>query len=104
MTHDQGQRCACVAEHRPAPLELHRHHILPLAAGGADEPDNVVWLCPSGHVSTHELLRIIVARNGRLTWTEATGMYEQTVSRYAFALAHEGWRRMAARFAPEAAA
>jgi hypothetical protein len=96
VSHDHGRTCLCVADHRPAPLELAKHRILPGDHGGTYEPDNVVWLCPTTHVNTHELLRLIVARRGDLPWSVVTGLYEQPVSRYAFHLAHEGWRRMAA--------
>jgi hypothetical protein len=96
VSHDHGQICPCVADHRPAPLELNRHHIHPLAAGGPDDDSNIAWICPTTHANVHELLRLIVARCGDLPWTVVTALYEQPVSRYAFHLAHEGWRRMTA--------
>ena len=49
--------CNCVSEHRPTPSTFERHHILPLAWGGSDDPDNVVSLCPTTHSDTHKLLR-----------------------------------------------
>lgn len=93
-SHDEGQHCHCVSDHRPAPLELNRHHILPLEHGGPDVAGNIAWLCPTTHVNVHELLRLIIRRGGQLTWTEALEATPQRLSRYAFDLAHEGWRRM----------
>jgi len=85
MAHDAGQACACAADHRPAPLELHAHHVYPVYLGGAENGE-LVWLCPTAHVNVHELLRLML-RDGVLTWTAATVLYEQPVSRYAYALA-----------------
>lgn len=96
MSHDEGRVCACVAEHRPSPLELNLHHILPLGMGGLDVPSNTVWLCPTGHGSVHEILREICRRGGSLSWGEATALWDRPVSRYAFALAHEGYARFLA--------
>lgn len=96
MSHDEGRVCLCVVDHRPDPLELNRHHILPLAAGGGDEPENVVWICPSAHTNVHEILREIVRRRGDLTWRAALDHWKQPVSHYAYALAHEGYRRLVA--------
>ncbi len=58
MSHDEGQVCRCVADHRPKVIELHEHHILPRYLGGSDDEDNVVWICPNTHAATHELLRL----------------------------------------------
>ena len=99
MSHDAGAVCRCQADHRPHPLEYEWHHIHPLAAGGEDTPAglegrNGVWLCPTAHTNVHELLRDIVKRSGQLTWRQATDLWHVPVSRYAFDLAHEGYRRM----------
>jgi hypothetical protein len=48
--------CACVADHRPSPLVLHSHHIVPLSWGGPDVAANRVTICPNCHTSTHMLL------------------------------------------------
>lgn len=92
MSHDEGRTCPCVAEHRPSPLELHRHHVLPVYLGGSDTEGNVVYICPTTHTNTHELFRILM-RDGSLTWAAALAMYDVPVSRHAFALAHEGYAR-----------
>ena len=90
MAHDSGKICLCVSEHRPAPLELNAHHLLPVYLGGAENGE-LVWLCPSSHVNVHELLRLML-RDGGLTWTAATVLYDQPVSRYAYALAARAYR------------
>ena len=99
MSHDEGRVCLCVAEHRPAPLEFNRHHILPLYLGGPNTEDNTAWLCPTAHTNVHELLRLLM-RDGSLTWGQALALYDVPVSRYAFALAHEGYRRWKAAQTP----
>lgn len=91
MSHDDGQVCLCRAEHAPQPLELHRHHILPQYLGGADEPGNVVWLCPTGHVGVHEILRELM-KSGPLPWGDALDIWPG-LNRYAFRLAHDGYAR-----------
>lgn len=83
MAHDGGQSCACVADHNPNAMELHRHHIRPLYLGGADTAENVVYNCPTTHANTHEILRALMA--GQPVPANAT--------RYARTLALEGMRR-----------
>lgn len=72
---------------------MEKHHIWPLGMGGPDVPDNWVWVCPTTHTNTHEILREVCRRGGLLTWREATDLWTQPVSRYAFDLAHEGFHR-----------
>lgn len=90
MSHDDGQRCICVSEHRPAPLELDRHHVVPLAMGGPDVPENIEWLCPNCHRNTHELLRLLIA-GGRRSYSQVADLYDVPVSRYAYGLAVRGF-------------
>lgn len=68
MSHDEHASCGCVNDHNPNPMELHRHHIWPLYAGGPDTEDNLVWLCPTSHVNVHELLRAYEEHGGRPPW------------------------------------
>lgn len=90
MSHDTGAVCRCAAEHRPPVLEYQRHHVLPLAMGGPDTPENVVWLCPTAHVNVHEILRLLL-RDGPLTATEiGDALADRPVSRYATAIARDG--------------
>lgn len=93
MSHDSGQRCTCMAEHRPAPLELERHHIWPVGMGGPDIDSNIVWVCPTTHTNTHELLRAMVGVKGVIRYSVFDGQYEQPVSRRAYDLAVEGFMR-----------
>lgn len=95
MSHDVGMRCVCVAEHRPFPLELHFHHVVPLTWGGPDVESNRVALCPSTHVNVHEILRTLMQVGPMSYWLalqEWPGL-----NRYAFRLALDGydrWRTM----------
>lgn len=60
-------KCACVVWHRPKPVELHKHHVLPLGAPwhGPDISVNLAWLCPTSHSDTHKLLRLYLTHHGR---------------------------------------
>lgn len=87
MSHDTLKVCLCVANHNPNPMELHRHHIRPLANGGTDTPDNVVWLCPTTHVNVHELMRWWFSYAGRPHWE-----IERYFSPFVRRLAERGWR------------
>lgn len=91
MSHDEGQRCLCVTEHRPYPLELERHHILPQALGGLSTEDNLVFICPTCHTSTHELMRLMFTAGRALSDYELQVIEDRPVSRYAAALAREGY-------------
>jgi len=90
VSHDAGQRCACVSEHRPAPLELDLHHVLPRYLNGPDTEDNTVWTDPVCHRNIHEILRLLMA-GGRRTYTQINAMYEQPVNRYAYTVALRGF-------------
>lgn len=95
--HDEDMTCVCVVEHRPPCLELNVHHVLPISLGGLDIPGNRVALCPTTHVNVHELLRHM-HRHGPMTYRQAQDMQPRPVSRYAYDLALEGYRRyLAAR-------
>lgn len=97
MSHDTDRACPCRATHSPHPLELERHHVWPLGMGGPDLDLNVAWVCPTTHTNIHELLRIFLGPLGPLTWGEVGDLYDVPVSRYAFDLAREGYRRVMAR-------
>ena len=91
--HDADQRCVCVADHNPNPMELNRHHVWPLAEGGPDTDDNVVWLCPTSHANVHELLRAWLRYEGRPPWA-----IRKRFSAYIRGLAESGFEQtMAAR-------
>lgn len=60
-------RCRCDVCNWAPPLELlrgetrmlwrmmHAHHVVPVAAGGADQAGNLVLLCPNCHALAHRL-------------------------------------------------
>lgn len=93
MSHDAGQRCPCTSEHRPHPLELERHHILPAALGGLSTPENLVYIDPTCHSNAHELMRLMFKTGRTLTDHELQGIYPVPVSRYAADLARTGYQR-----------
>ncbi len=97
MAHDLDAACVCVAEHRPPVLEYQRHHILPMYLGGEDEPGNLVWLCSTAHANVHELLRLMAKANTLLTDHQLQALCDRPVSRYAAALARDGFTRWQAR-------
>ncbi len=93
--HDEDATCVCVNDHRPPVLEYNAHHILPLYLGGPDVPENRVWLCPTTHVNVHEVLRLLL-RDGPLTYRQVQQLQPRPVSRYAYDLAADGYRRWTA--------
>lgn len=95
--HDEDAACACVQRHSPQPRELNRHHILPKYLGGTDQPENLVWLCPTTHVNTHELLTLMI-KYGRLTAHECRTMFDgQPVGELAYTLALRAYDEHTAR-------
>lgn len=99
MSHDQGWTCHCRTEHRPAPLELERHHIWPLGLGGPDVAQNVAWICPTTHTNVHELLRWFIREERVVPFKTVTEAYDVEVNRYAYDLAVEGYKRYVAALA-----
>lgn len=88
MSHDLGQHCRCVTEHRPKAVELDRHHIWPLYLGGPETADNLIWVCPNTHRATHELLRLYLKAG-----SPPPGSVLDDYPRMARDLAAEGYRR-----------
>lgn len=68
---------------------VHRHHVQPLAMGGADAPENVIYVCPTGHDAIHELLRAWVRVDGEPSW-EIRRHYHYVERTYA-RLGYERW-------------
>ncbi len=91
MSHDHSAVCVCVADHRPPVLEYERHHIWPLGLGGPDEDHNLVWICSTTHGNVHELMRLMFKAGRALTDYELSALEDRPVSRYAAALAREGY-------------
>ncbi len=92
MAHDLDAVCLCCAEHRPPVLEYEAHHVLPIYLGGLTT-DETAWLCPTAHANVHELLRLILRAGRTLSDHELQTIEPRPVSRYAAALAREGYRR-----------
>lgn len=93
--HDVGAACACVTRHRPEPRELDHHHVWPVGWGGPEDGLKV-WLCPTSHRNTHELLAAWRRYGGEPPW-EPDGAF---VGRKRFGplvqmLAEEGYRQWA---------
>ena len=91
MSHDEGAHCHCVVLHRPKPMELNRHHVWPLAEGGPSTDANLIWVCPTTHVSVHEYLRELRRYSGVLP----VGLANE-YPRYTRRLAELGYRRILA--------
>jgi len=77
--------CLCVAEHRPAAPNPHRHHLWPLYLGGPETDATLVLLCPTTHDRVHRLLRAMVTAGA---WQPR--MLGQP--RYAHQVATLGWQ------------
>lgn len=60
MTAKPPKRCGVHLTHLPAPLEMHVHHVWPLAMKGPDSPENRVVVCPTGHANIHRILRALI--------------------------------------------
>lgn len=91
MAHDIDARCLCVADHRPSVLEYERHHIYPLGMGGLDTPENVVWVCPTAHANTHEMLRLMLAAGRSIGDAELSRLEPRPINRYSADLARAGY-------------
>jgi hypothetical protein len=48
--------CDVHGTHRPEPLVIIRHHIVPLGMAGPDVPENWLNVCDTGHRNIHTLL------------------------------------------------
>jgi len=93
MTHDPGASCLCTSDHRPPVLEYELHHIQPTYLAGPDVPENKVWICPTTHTNTHELLRLMIGAGRCLSYYELQQLEDRPVSRYAATLAADGYVR-----------
>lgn len=55
-----GDSCTVHNEHRPKPLRTVHHHIWPQEFGGPTVPENLVWICDTGHYNVHAILAELV--------------------------------------------
>jgi hypothetical protein len=90
VSHDEGRTCPCVSDHRPKVAELQEHHLHPVYLGGAKDGETV-FICPSTHVSAHELIRLYLKLDG----PPPAGVMND-YARYARVLAAEAWSRYTA--------
>lgn len=55
-----GPACVLHLTHRPQPLTLVTHHVVPIGMKGPDDPSNRVEVCDTGHRNVHLLLAALV--------------------------------------------
>jgi hypothetical protein len=89
---DPDAECECVEHHVPKPVQFERHHIVPLAWGGTNDPANVRLLCPTAHGNAHLLLSQLRKNDGRIPFALArhTGPYIEALARWGYAR----WKEM----------
>ncbi len=63
-----AEPCQVHKDHKPFSHVNHRHHVWPLGMGGPDTEDNIVVVCPTGHMNIHHLIDEY-RRRGTLTYT-----------------------------------
>lgn len=51
-----AQPCQLHKTHSPKPLVIVKHHVQPLGMGGADSPENWLYVCDTGHRNVHTLM------------------------------------------------
>lgn len=90
--------------HRPRPLRLVNHHIVPLGWGGRNTLTNTERCCDLCHYGIHAVLEAFRRAGRELTPAEtrkALGLPRLwPLSRYCYALAVRGWRMTAAARGP----
>lgn len=92
---DPNQTCSCVQTHSPVAYEPNHHHILPQSWGGLTVPENLIWLCPNSHTSTHQLLNLYVHAHGEPPW-DVVRHYPALVRR----LAAQAWEQRPSEHPP----
>ena len=80
-----GNHCTVHRSHRPVPVRTVKHHIMPQEFGGLTEPDNLVWVCDTGHYSIHAALDALL-----------DGKIPPKVARAELALAYRGYNAIRA--------
>lgn len=96
----QDKMCCEVCEWVPPPVLskkyaarlVHAHHVVPLASGGGNDPDNILFLCPNHHALAH---RLGSQRHG--IWYGAVGRKELLNELLAAECDPDLWRRIIAR-------
>lgn len=78
--------CQASVYHRPRPVQIDVHHILPKEFGGKTVPGNTVPICGACHEAVHALLREYERLNGLPTW-----IFRRRFPRGVQRLAARGW-------------
>jgi hypothetical protein len=88
--------CPGQAIHRPAPLRLVTHHVVPQSWGGRTEPGNLVDLCDNCHYGTHCVLDAFLRAGRELSRPEVRVALHLPegwpLPRLHYELAVRGWR------------
>lgn len=87
MRSAMGSACKAHKHRELVPIEV--HHILPMAHGGKNAPDNRIALCANAHGSVHYYLDLILKEGPNLAWTA-----KRKFGRKVRAIAEEGYRRI----------
>jgi hypothetical protein len=64
-----SQRCELHGRHLPESHINHRHHVWPLGDGGPDISDNIIVICPTGHMNVHDLVSHYKMLMGEVPYT-----------------------------------
>jgi hypothetical protein len=80
--------CELHRTHRPEPLVIVKHHIVPLGMDGPDAAGNWLWCCDTGHRNIHTLMGPMCQRS-KPTW----GVLGDGGSRTERHYAREGFER-----------
>jgi hypothetical protein len=64
-----SQPCIVHKRHIPESRQNQRHHVYPLGEGGPNIEDNIIAVCPTGHMNIHLLLKEYKLYSGRVPYT-----------------------------------
>ncbi len=83
---ESAEPCMVHGRHHPIPRLCHRHHVWPLGNGGPDTDDNIVIVCPTGHVNIHALLTAYLAHQGQPPYSDERrySFHERRIARLGF--------------------
>jgi hypothetical protein len=97
---EQARRAALFLKNINPNIYLEKHHILPLHAGGTDEPSNLVRLTFSDHLIAHYIRWIVYREPGdRIAYQMMLGQPDEETRRLRASLGgHRGGRVTQARF------
>ena len=76
--------CQCSAEHRPAVMQVDKHHLWPVYLGGPEHPATLLGLCQTTHANVHRLLRAMVSAGTWLPRPPGVPRYSHQVATLGF--------------------